>query len=311
MKIAIIDLGTNTFHLLVIEAGQNGGWRKLLHNRITVKLGQKGIDKNVIANAPFNRGINALEKFAASIKFHKIKRVYAFGTAALRSASNGADFLNLTRSRFGIDVKIISGKQEAELIYLGVQQAVKLGKEKSLIMDIGGGSVEFIIADNKKAYWKGSYKLGAALLIEKFKPLDPVSVGQIKQISKFFDTELKSLFVACEKYKPIQLIGSAGSFETFSSMIRHRFPKAGSHYGKTEHPISLNHFNKLYEELIKSTVEERKHMRGLIKMRVDMIVMAGLLLNYVLQKIKIDRMIMSAYSLKEGAVYSVLNDIES
>jgi len=104
----------------------------------------------------------------------------------------------------------------------------------------------------------------------------------------------------------VQVVGSAGSFETFSSMIRYRFPGAGSHYGKTEHPISLQHYRALHKELIKSSLLERKHMRGLIKMRIDMIVMATILLHYVLQKVKFNGMIMSAYSLKEGAVMSVL-----
>jgi len=162
MKIAVIDLGTNTFHLLVIELDKDKSWRKLLHKRITVKLGQKGINKNIIAPAPFKRGLKAFESFSEDIRKFKPKKIYAFGTAALRSASNGKDFLKILKQQFGINVTVISGKQEANLIYLGVKQAVKLGDKKSLIMDIGGGSVEFIIADARKAYWKGSYKLGAA-----------------------------------------------------------------------------------------------------------------------------------------------------
>lgn len=307
MKAAVIDLGTNTFHLLIAEIKKDGTWEKLLHKRITVKLGQRGIDKNIIAKAPYNRGIKALEIFSATIKEFKIGHVFAFGTAALRTALNGKTFLNDVYNRFGLDIKLISGKEEADLIYLGVRQAVPLGDVKSLIMDIGGGSVEFIIADRSRSYWKASYKIGAALLLDKFKPSDPVTAEERKDIIHFLDSELQSLFSACSIHKPIQLIGSAGSFETFASMIRHRFPLSGSHYGKTAHPISLNHFLSLHDELVASTTASRKKMKGLIKMRVDMIVLAALLLRFVLKKTGVKIMVMSAYSLKEGAVIKAMN----
>jgi exopolyphosphatase / guanosine-5'-triphosphate,3'-diphosphate pyrophosphatase len=103
-----------------------------------------------------------------------------------------------------------------------------------------------------------------------------------------------------------RLIGSAGSFETVASMIRHRNSAAGSHYGKSSHPISLRDLNALYRDLIKSTTAERRKMKGLISMRVDMIVPASVLLNFVLKKSAISNIILSSYSLKEGAIEHIL-----
>lgn len=301
--IAVVDLGTNTFHLLIAEVKNNGSWVKIFKERITVKLGQGGIDRNVIAPSPYKRGIKAIDKFHEEIKIRGVKKVVAIGTAALRNAKNGAEFRKDVKRRTGIDISFVSGDQEATLIYWGVKQALHSWDDIKLVMDIGGGSVEFIIANSKKILWKKSYKLGAALLLDKFVPNDPLKKSDLSLITAHIHEQLTDLFVAIRKYQPNQLIGSAGSFETFSSMIRYRFPESGSHYGKTEHPISIAHFKQLYKELIVSNKAQRSAMKGLIKMRVDMIVMAALILKFVLDKSKIKSMKMSAYSLKEGVMF--------
>lgn len=303
MKVAILDLGTNTFHLFIAEVGRGSSWKKLVHNRITVKIGKGGINKKTIAGPAYARGIKALGKFRETINRLGVKKITVFGTAALRNAENGPQFLEEVKKKFKFHIQLISGDEEASLIYYGVRQAVNLGEKKSLIMDIGGGSVEFIIANETKIFWKRSFKLGAALLSDKFRPSDPLRAGEIKNIQLFFKQELEPLIKACQQYSPHRLIGSAGSFETFASMIRHKFPRAGSHYGKTSHPIAFDHFQTLHSELIVSDAADRNNMKGLIKMRVDMIVMASLLLKFVLDKTKIEKIVLSAYSLKEGALW--------
>lgn len=306
MKIAVMDLGTNTFHLLIAEVKGDRAWQKILNTRITVKLGQAGI--GTISKGAYDRGMKAMEVFFHSLKEHEISNVRAFGTAALRSASNGPAFLEEVKQKFGFTIGLISGDEEASLIYYGVRQAVKMGYDKSLIIDIGGGSVECIIANKNTIFWKQSFKLGAALLLGKFKPEDPLSQQNISSINDYFDSELKPLQDACKNYQPLLIIGSAGSFETFASMIRHRFPESGSHYGKTTHPIRFTHFERLYQELILSTTLQRNEMRGLVKMRVDMIVMAALLLKFVIDKTGIQQLKLSSYALKEGAIWKILND---
>ncbi len=305
MLFAILDLGTNTFHLLIADVKKDGTWKAVMKERVTVKIGQGGINKRTIAPAPYRRGIGALEKFNLEIRKRNIKKVAAFGTAALRTADNGKEFISEVLQKTGIKIKLISGKEEASLIYSGVKQAIKKWKGKILVMDIGGGSVEYIIADENKLLWKQSFKLGAALLLDKFHPSDPLNNSNLRIIKQYLNKELVELYNACVKYQPETLVGSAGSFETFASMIRHKFPESGSHYGKTEHPISLKHFNELYKELIVSNKQERSVMKGLIKMRMDMIVLAAIILKTVLDKTKITTIKLSAYSLKEGALVSI------
>lgn len=309
MNIAILDLGTNTFHLLIAEVNSDNKWNKIIKERVTVKLGQ-GMENNTISRAAFTRGIEALNAFRKTVDTNNIHHIYGFGTAALRNAVNGEEFLNEARLKSGFDIKLISGEEEAELIYYGVRQAMQLGIEKSLIMDIGGGSVEFIIANNSEIFWKASFQLGAAFMLTKFNPSDPLTSDDVLSIISHFDSTLQPLFNAYDLHQPKALIGSAGSFETFSSMLRHRNTDTGIHYGKTSHPISIEKFTWLYHELILSTQDERNEMKGLVKMRIDMIVMAALLLNFVIQKINPPEMKLSAYALKEGALWKVISDIK-
>src|SRR5205085_2192149 len=110
--------------------------------------------KNIIAPAPFKKGIQVITHFNEQIKQHKVQRVFAFATSAIRSAGNGKSFVQEVRSRTGITIKPITGDEEATLIYYGVRQCIDLGQKPSLIIDIGGGSTEFIIADKNKIYWK-------------------------------------------------------------------------------------------------------------------------------------------------------------
>ena len=157
MKTAIIDLGTNTFNLLIVE-----GNTTLFKTKIAVKLGQGGITKGYIAEAPFQRGFEALKKHLQTIEKYQADRTLAFATSAIRSTRNGVDFVVKVKTELGLHIEVIDGNKEAELIYLGVQQALDLGDSNKLIMDIGGGSTEFVICNKKEIFWKQSFQLGAA-----------------------------------------------------------------------------------------------------------------------------------------------------
>ena len=160
--VAIIDLGTNTFHLLITEINGTVGPGNICKKTIPVKLGHNGINQGVIHADAFLRGIKALENFHQLIIQHGVKQVKAMATAAIRNASNGDEFIAEVKKKTGIKIEMIDGETEARLIYAGVREAVKLGTETGLIMDIGGGSVEFIICNSTKIFWKRSFPLGAA-----------------------------------------------------------------------------------------------------------------------------------------------------
>lgn len=309
MRIAVIDLGTNTFNLLVVEAGDDQCYRILYNNKLPVKLGKSGIDKKEIRPDAITRGLNAIERHLNTIKEHQADRTFAIATSGIRSAKNGDQFVKMIQQRFNLEVEIITGDREAELIYYGVKQAMKLGSEKSLILDIGGGSIEFIIADQDTIFWKKSYPLGVARLLAKFRPSDPISIDEIEFISNYLEERLSDLSEAFRKYKINTLVGASGSFETITAMIRADEPSFESESGLSPESveIDLTDFENLYQKLINSTLKERKQMKGLESMRLEMIVVATLIIKFVLQKFKLTRLIQSNFSLKEGVVHEVLN----
>ncbi|MGN7987027.1 Ppx/GppA phosphatase family protein [Pedobacter sp. 22226] len=303
MRVAVIDLGTNTFHLLIAETA--GKELEILYKtNVPVKLGEGKINDNIIIPAAFERGVNCLQDFSHTIAKYKANKVRATATSAVRSAENGQDFVKAVKEQTGITIEAISGDEEAELIYQGVKLSGAI-TDLSLIMDIGGGSVEFILCDTEKLIWKKSYNIGAARLMQQFFKSDPISDEDKNAILFHVQNQLKDLFDICEKYQPKVLIGSAGAFETFAElMIRKNNLKTDISKAKT-FGFSFDDYIEIAGKLLNSTHQERSAMPGIIPLRVDMIVIAALITNYVLGRSKINRLTLSTYDLKMGVLASL------
>lgn len=302
MRIAVIDLGTNTFNLLIKET-ETG--ETFYNDKIPVKLGEGGISNNQIAEAPFKRGIDALKAHAETIKKVGADKIVAFATSAIRTAINGQAFVEEVKKQTNITVNVIDGNQEAYFIYLGVKQCLSAGNTTSLIMDIGGGSTEFIIYKGKEVLWKKSYMLGVSRLRENFKPSDPIKNVDIEKLNEHFKAELTELADAIEVHQPEVLIGSSGSFETLADMIQHRIGKPIDIKSVKELDFDLEEINKLHNVLLASTLKERLHMQGLVPMRADTIGISSLQVQYILNTFGIKQMKMSAYALKEGVIQTI------
>ncbi len=209
--------------------------------------------------------------------------------------------------RFNLYVNIIPGEREAELIYKGVRQSLRLSDRKVLILDIGGGSNEFIIADDQKIYWKYSFDLGMARLLEKFEPSDPITGEEIARIEDYLDENLQPLFKAAEEFHPEELVGASGSFETFSTLLAYQIPGRYQLNGDHAREIRIDDYSELHERLIRSTADERMKMEGMEPVRVDMIVLATIFVNFTIRKCGIRKIIQSDFALKEGVVAEILN----
>lgn len=299
-RIAILDLGTNVFHLLIanIEAGKV----TVLHNEDrSVKLGEGGINSGVITESSFDRGIQAMQYFNEHISSLDVTEVYAVGTSAIRTASNGEAFVNEVFNKTGIRIEMINGDREAELIFKAVQQALHLS-EPALIMDIGGGSVEFIFCDKNELICKKSYPIGAARLLEQFHRTDPITEAEILSIFRHLDSELEDLKTNAHMFKPHLLIGSAGAFETFTAMIIRKSGLAPIG-GQTSVSFSVKQLKDVLNDIIKSKKADREANPDIIPVRVDMIVSAAVLTSYILEELQISDAALSTYSLKEGLLY--------
>jgi exopolyphosphatase / guanosine-5'-triphosphate,3'-diphosphate pyrophosphatase len=306
-RIAIIDMGTNTFHLLLAE-GDRSGYHIIYRDRLAVKIGAGGINQGTITETGMNRALLAMQSFRNTIDEHGgASRIYAFGTSALRNASNQNEVKIKVKELTGIDIQIISGDEEATYIYEGVKAALGLGNENSMIIDIGGGSVEFIIGNHDQIMWKQSLEIGAQRLLEKFQRNDPITPQELAALDKHFGRVLRPVFRALKDYPTNVLVGSSGSFDTLSDIFcaRHNISKAPD---EIETPLSLEGFYEIYDELIHKNREDRMKIPGMIEMRVDMIVVACCLIRYILENCKFSRIRVSTYSLKEGVLATLIQD---
>jgi exopolyphosphatase/guanosine-5'-triphosphate,3'-diphosphate pyrophosphatase len=232
-----------------------------------------------------------------------VSATLAIGTSALRSAGNGEEVVLTILQETGIKVSLISGDQEAEYIYNGVRSAMDLGTEKSLIIDIGGGSVEFIIANQQELFWKQSFDVGAQRMLERFQKNDPIGADEIAALNSFLMQALEPLFQQLKLHKPLALVGSSGTFDTLSEIycVRNNIP----YRENPETPLTLSAFQEIHTELIASNRAERMKIPGMIEMRVDMIVVASCLISLVLERYAFQRIRVSTYSLKEGVLASL------
>lgn len=308
-RYAIIDLGSNTFHLLIIEK-EDDIIHTLLKEQIPAKIAKAGINQGIISDEAIERALTVLRFFRQQIDEQRVpvENCKALGTSAIRNAKNGAEFCKTIEKETGILIEVISGNREAELIYEGVRQALDLGEAPSLIMDIGGGSVEFIICNASRIFWKQSFEIGGQRLLEKFVHTDPVSFSAIQRMGNYFQEQLLPLLNAAHQYAPQTLVGSSGSFDTLVDMdFMHRLRHLPDSQ-QTGFELTVEEFHRAYELLTTLNRDERMAIAGMIELRVDMIVPGVVLVAHVLKSLNIKQIRCSTYALKEGIMAWVLKE---
>ena len=304
--VAVIDMGTNTFHLLIAKKNAPSGFSTLYAEQFVARIGKGGISKGILTEEAYQRALQGLHGFQQKLDEYGVLpgNVFATATSAIRNASNGQALLADIFTQTGIQVKTISGEEEAELIYLGVRSSMELGEENSLIIDIGGGSVECIICNQKGILWKQSFEIGAQRLLDRFMHTDPIAVVSVMKLQEYLLEQLIPLTNAVHQYAPHTLIGASGAFETLLDIYykRHTLTKD---LMKTEFELPLQDFMEIYEQLLTKNKAERLAIPGMLEMRVDMIVVASCIAQLVVSQYDITKIRVSAYALKEGllAVY--------
>lgn len=306
-KIAVLDLGTNTFNLIISSLDYSNKITQLYRDRIAVKIGQGGINQQLITPEAQQRAILAVQDFKDTIDKFGVNEVTAIATSAFRNATNGLELAQKIKAFTGININIIDGNQEAELIYYGVKLALDIGEAPALVMDVGGGSVEFIIGNNKEIFWKQSFEIGAQRLLEKFHKSDPIPAESIVDLNNYLDEKLVDLLTAVKVFQPKVLIGSSGAFDTLTEIEFAKQNVPISIEERAEFELYYDLFLEIYNELISKNKEERKLIKGMIEMRVDMIVVAAILIKFVKDKCEIGKIRVSTYSLKEGVLYNFIN----
>ncbi|SDL12903.1 exopolyphosphatase / guanosine-5'-triphosphate,3'-diphosphate pyrophosphatase [Catalinimonas alkaloidigena] len=306
-RVGAIDMGTNTFHLLIAEPVAGESPRMLERDKRFVKIGSGGISNGYLTEAAFERALGTLRQFSERLQHWQVspERVFATATSAVRSAKNGGELVDRIKAETGIQVRVINGDQEAAYIYEGVRLALPLADEPSLIMDIGGGSVEFIIGNDARIFWKQSFEIGAQRLLDRFGQQDPLGPAAVQRLFDYLDEQLLPLHNAVHQYAPQTLVGSSGSFDTFCDIYyQENGLQAAEH--QTEYELPLAVYRQIHQELLEKNREERLAIPGMIDMRVDMIVVASCLIQFVLSRYGLTRIRVSTFALKEGLLAAVL-----
>lgn len=308
MRLAVIDLGTNTFNLLIVDFDENGKFSSVFNTKLAVKIGEGAMIKNMLQPEPMARAKAALADYQKIIAEHKCDRTVAFATSGIRSTKNGADFVQNIKEDLGLIINIIDGDEEAELIYEGVDLAIPFGNEPMVVMDIGGGSTEFIIADNSGVLWKKSYKLGISRILQMLEPQDPPAQEDFKNLDALFNDRLAELKEQCNHHGVKTMVGSSGSFDSFIEMlwVEDGFNQLASSVVCEE--FDLSRLRALHEKLIGYDYHTRKEIPGLVEMRVDTIHLASYFVQWVMANCALERLLLSSYALKEGVLHRALEN---
>jgi len=304
-KAAVIDMGTNTFHLLLVEL-HGEEFKTIYKEKIAVKLGQGGITQNQITPDAEKRALHTLGHFKNLIEGENIDQIFAFATSSVRNATNGPDFVHKVKEQLSIQIHVISGEEEAQLIYEGIHFSGALDQRTSLMMDIGGGSVEFIIGNTQEVFWKKSFEIGGQRLLDAFHYHDPILPEEVEKLEQYCGEKLQPLLEAIATYQPTGFVGASGTFDTlidmyYATMLQCKL--TGQHVFE----LPVTDFYHLFQLLVTKNRAERLLIPGMIAMRVDMIVVASCLIDFILQHVQVESIRCSHYSLKEGAVSRMLS----
>ncbi|MDH5599478.1 MAG: exopolyphosphatase, partial [Cyclobacteriaceae bacterium] len=276
----------------------------LLHEeKRAVRAGKGGISQDTISQEATLRIVDALKYFVETGKKFNVTNYYPMATSAFRNAKNSSEIKELIKSETGLDVQIISGSLEAEFIYLGVKSICEISAQSSLIMDIGGGSVEFILANDQTILWKKSYEIGAQRLLDKFHHCNPIQEEEIDRLFEYLKELLIELEYQLNVHSPYNLIGASGTFDTLKDLKR----KNSRFHLTDEKTLSMEEYELISREIITSTIDQRRELRGMSEMRVDMIVVATCLINYIRSIYSFDHIDVSSRAMKEGVLYRILS----
>ncbi len=301
-RIAVIDLGTNTCNMVIAEL--NGVDYKILYQgKEHVRLAGTKHEKNWISENAFLRASQAVMNLIKKAGDYTTKQIHLVATSAVREAINRDEFIAFIQDKTGLLADVVSGDREAELIFNGVLLAFGTIGQPSLILDIGGGSNEFVVTDGTEIIWKDSITAGMARILHLFKMSDPIRQEELRELRQFFRMQNTEALSQCKSAGIKRLIGCSGTFDTLADMIDKVNPGTKK---RITQKIEWYDFLKVYKKLIGSTRAERKTMKGMDSVRIDLIVPAVILIKQILLDAGIDEIYQTGYALREGVLYEMM-----
>ncbi len=300
VRVCVIDLGTNSFHAIIVDAHPNGSYQVVDRLKEMVRLGADGLDANRLPDNAMDRGMKALKRIKLLAEGWDTREYLSYATSAIREARNGGAFIQRAREELGLRIRTIRGEREAQLIFQGVSRTEDFA-EPSLLVDIGGGSVEFIVVDNDTDVYSASLKLGAARMTERFVTTDPLSEDDQARMRAHFKAELAGVFDACREHGVTTIVGSSG---TMKSLLRAAKTQRGD---ETTAPFQQNfpvaEVRHALRWVMQAPAEEREAHPAIEPRRVDQIGAGAVLLDTLCAGLpSVQSVRVSRNALREGMV---------
>ncbi len=300
---AAVDIGTNSFHMVVARGLADGGFEVITTEKEMVRLGQGSGEMKQLAADAIDRGVAALARMAAVAATHDAE-ITAVATSATREAENRQEFIDRALAETGITVEVISGFEEARLIHLGVLQALPVYDKRLLLVDIGGGSTEFLVGQGSTVMMARSMKLGAIRLTERFFADGEVTSKSVKKCREHVASILAPAAHDLGSAPHEVAIGSSGTITAIASMIAAERGDAVKDFNGVS--FSAKELARLIERLVETSPEDRRKIDGLDARRADIIVGGSLLLVEAFEAFDITSMTVSGYALREGVLFDRL-----
>ncbi|MFH1528189.1 MAG: Ppx/GppA phosphatase family protein [Bacteroidota bacterium] len=307
-KLAAIDIGTNSFHMVIVGFTAKGDFEIVDRSREVIRLseGSKG-DIKFISEAAIIRGVETLKRFKGIADSHKAI-VRAVATSAVRESSNQLEFIKKVYHEAGVEIEVISGEEEARLIYLGVCKAVPVYNKKTLCIDIGGGSTEFLLGQNGQVLYANSLKVGAVRLSQKFFPDFDLNKERIKECTRWVEGEIYPVVAGIAKIGFDVCVGSSGTVQSTAIMDYALKTKEEPDFHVMNNYLLTNTDVQQVTEnvLSKETLLQRQKIKGLEDKRADVIPGGIILLNTIFKSLGLKEMLVSEFALREGIILDSL-----
>jgi exopolyphosphatase / guanosine-5'-triphosphate,3'-diphosphate pyrophosphatase len=306
MRIAAVDVGSNSIHMVVAQVEADGRFRVLDRAKDMVRLGKRTLSKGRLSAQAINAGVRTLSNFRTLAERQGVTRITAVATSAVREAVNGGDFIKQVEDDVGLRVKVIPGREEARLIYMGVRHAIDLTGKPTLIVDIGGGSVEFILIEREQPVALESHKIGVARLTERFLHGDPPDLDDVEALESYLADQLDPLLSEFRKHRVRRVVGTSGTMLNLIAIAGHL---------RGEPPdLHLNNFSidaaemtKVRRLLARSPREERLRVKGLDAKRVDLIVAGAVLADFIVTRVGAKQLVACTWALREGVLLDFIS----
>ena len=300
-RVASIDIGTNTILLLIAKV-EEGKVNPLFEIETVARLGE-GVQKNgILLKEAMDRSLQTLAQYLKWCQELEVQKVFTAGTSALREAKNSEDFLNLVKEKLDLPIEVISGEEEAQLSFLAVAKDLGKVKEPILVVDVGGGSTEFILGKGDQISQWISLPLGSVRFTEEFLRSDPVQEEEWEKMERKIQGYLVNI---PHSQEPISMVAVGGTATTLASVEQ----------GLEDFIAEKIHHFVLGKEALKNqlllyrskTIDERRKISGLPIARADVILAGGAILYLAMEELKCPSVLISCHGVRYGLLYKKLN----